>query len=56
MEKQTLKCSFCGKSQEEVRVLITGTVNFVGIDIYICNECINLCSEIVEKEISDNGE
>ena len=39
-----LKCSFCGKSQEQVRKLIAGP------GVYICDECIQLCSEIIEEE------
>ncbi len=50
MEKQAIKCSFCGKSQEQVRKLIAGT------NVYICNECIDLCSEILEDEIYDHDE
>lgn len=38
------KCSFCGKAQEEVRRLIAGP------DVYICNECIDLCQEIIEED------
>ena len=39
-----LKCSFCGKSQEQVRKLIAGP------GVYICDECIDLCNEIMEEE------
>ena len=39
-----LKCSFCGKPQEQVRKLIAGQ------GVYICDECVNLCSEIIEEE------
>jgi ATP-dependent Clp protease ATP-binding subunit ClpX len=39
-----LRCSFCGKSQEEVRKLIAGP------DVYICDECISLCNEILTEE------
>ncbi len=46
-EKQ-LRCSFCGKPQEQVRRLIAGP------NVYICNECIELCQEIVEEEFVDN--
>lgn len=41
-----LKCSFCGKSQKQVRKLIAGP------GVYICNECIELCNEIIEEEFS----
>lgn len=41
-----IRCSFCGKSQEQVRKMIAGTGN-----VYICDECIELCSEILEEEL-----
>ncbi|HEV8340164.1 MAG TPA: ATP-dependent Clp protease ATP-binding subunit ClpX, partial [bacterium] len=41
-----LKCSFCGKSQEQVRKLVAGP------GVYICDECIELCNEIVEEELA----
>ena len=44
-EKGNLKCSFCGKPQEQVRKLVAGP------GVYICDECIDLCSEIVEEEL-----
>lgn len=47
-EKKQLKCSFCGKSQEQVRRLIAGP------GVYICDECVDLCSEIIADEF-DNG-
>lgn len=43
-----LKCSFCGKSQEQVRKLIAGP------GVYICDECIDLCNEILDEELIDN--
>lgn len=46
-----LKCSFCGKSQKQVRKLIAGPGG-----VYICDECIDLCNEILEEEFSDNSE
>lgn len=46
MEKSTLKCSFCGKSQEQVKRLIAGP------NVYICDECIELCNEILEEELA----
>ena len=41
-----LKCSFCGKSQEQVRKLIAGP------GVYICDECIDLCNEILDEELA----
>ena len=46
-EKGQLKCSFCGKNQEQVRKLVAGP------GVYICDECIELCNEIIEEEIGD---
>src|ERR1700755_2072132 len=45
-----LKCSFCGKSQKQVKKLIAGP------GVYICDECIDLCNEIIEEELTDTGE
>nr|WP_187361449.1 ATP-dependent Clp protease ATP-binding subunit ClpX [Phytoactinopolyspora mesophila] len=45
-----LKCSFCGKSQKQVKKLIAGP------GVYICDECIDLCNEIIEEELSENPE
>ena len=47
---ELLKCSFCGKSQKQVRKLIAGP------GVYICDECIDLCNEIIEEELVDTGE
>lgn len=47
-EKGQLKCSFCGKTQEQVRKLVAGP------GVYICDECIELCNEIIEEELSDD--
>ena len=41
-----LQCSFCGKSQRQVRKLIAGP------GVYICDECIELCNEIIDEEFS----
>ena len=49
-EKGQLKCSFCGKSQEQVRKLVAGP------GVYICDECIELCNEIIEEEFSEDVE
>src|ERR1700741_4665089 len=45
-----LKCSFCGKSQKQVKKLIAGP------GVYICDECIDLCNEIIEEELADTTE
>lgn len=45
-----LKCSFCGKTQEQVKKLIAGP------DVYICDECVELCNEILDEEFLDNKE
>src|SRR6516162_4844653 len=45
-----LKCSFCGKSQKQVKKLIAGP------GVYICDECIDLCNEIIEEELSESPE
>jgi len=47
-EKKQLKCSFCGKTQEQVKRLVAGP------GVYICDECIELCSEIIEEEFDDS--
>jgi ATP-dependent Clp protease ATP-binding subunit ClpX len=44
-----LKCSFCGKSQEQVRKLIAGP------GVYICDECVDLCNEILDEELLDSS-
>jgi ATP-dependent Clp protease ATP-binding subunit ClpX len=44
-----LKCSFCGKSQEQVRKLIAGP------GVYICDECVDLCNEILDEELFESG-
>lgn len=46
-EKKQLKCSFCGKTQEQVKRLVAGP------GVYICDECIELCSEIIGEEFED---
>ena len=48
--KRILYCSFCGKSQEEVRKLIAGP------SVYICDECVQLCNDIIKEEIEEQGE
>lgn len=49
-EKGQLKCSFCGKTQDQVRKLVAGP------GVYICDECIDLCNEIVEEELGTEEE
>ena len=46
---ELLKCSFCGKSQKQVKKLIAGP------GVYICDECIDLCNEIIEEEVGDRS-
>jgi len=46
-DKKHLKCSFCGKSQDQVRRLIAGP------NVYICDECVELCQEIIKEEFED---
>ena len=45
-----LKCSFCGKSQKQVQQLIAGP------GVYICDECVELCNEIIEERLAEAGE
>lgn len=45
MNENSLKCSFCGKAQDEVRKLIAGPM------VYICDECVGLCNEIIDEEM-----
>ncbi|MGJ4769419.1 ATP-dependent Clp protease ATP-binding subunit ClpX [Staphylococcus aureus] len=47
-DEENLKCSFCGKDQDQVKKLVAGS------GVYICNECIELCSEIVKEELAQN--
>lgn len=49
--EERYRCSFCGKSQEQVRKLIAGPNN-----VYICDECVDVCSEIIEEEYEDEYE
>ncbi|MDD5017270.1 MAG: ClpX C4-type zinc finger protein, partial [Eubacteriales bacterium] len=46
-DQKQLKCSFCGKAQEQVRRLVAGP------GVYICNECIELCKEIIEEDYQE---
>ena len=45
---EKIRCSFCGKTQDQVRKLIAGNNN-----VFICDECIDLCSEILEEELPE---
>jgi len=47
---EILKCSFCGKSQKQVKKLIAGP------GVYICDECVDLCNEIIEEEFAEKGD
>ena len=47
IDDKQLRCSFCGKSQNEVKRLIAGP------NVYICNECVELCQDIIEEEFID---
>ena len=47
---ELLKCSFCGKSQKQVKKLIAGP------GVYICDECIELCNEIIEEEVGERSD
>jgi len=49
-ENSSLKCSFCGKSQDQVRKLIAGP------SVYICDECVELCNEIIAEELGNDEE
>ena len=49
-DRGQMKCSFCGKAQEQVRKLVAGP------GVYICDECIELCNEIIEEEFSGEEE
>ena len=46
-DRKQLRCSFCNKTQDQVRKLIAGP------NVYICDECIELCSEIIEEEFDN---
>lgn len=50
-DRKQLRCSFCNKTQDQVRKLIAGPNN-----VYICDECVEICSEIVEEEFDDDGD
>jgi len=48
-EDKLLYCSFCGKSQHEVRKLIAGP------SVYVCDECVELCNDIIKDELQDDS-
>ena len=48
-DRKQLRCSFCNKTQEQVRKLIAGP------NVYICDECIEICAEIIEEELMEAG-
>lgn len=48
IQEQKVRCSFCNKSEDQVRKLISGPDG-----VYICDECIEICSEIVEDELEE---
>lgn len=49
-EKETLRCSFCGRTSDEVRKLVAGS------NVYICDECIEVCQNIIEEELGKSGD
>ena len=49
-ERGQPKCSFCGKAQDQVKKLIAGP------GVYICDECIELCNEIIEEELGEEAD
>ncbi|HAW70689.1 MAG TPA: ATP-dependent Clp protease ATP-binding subunit ClpX, partial [Firmicutes bacterium] len=48
-EKGQLKCSFCAKAQDQVKKLIAGP------GVYICDECIELCNEIIDEDVNEQS-
>ena len=48
-DNKTVRCSFCKKTQDQVRKIIAGP------DVYICDECVDICAEIMEEEFQDFG-
>ena len=48
-DNKLLYCSFCGKSQNEVRKLIAGP------SVFICDECVDLCNDIIQEELEDQS-
>ena len=47
---EKIRCSFCNKTEDQVRKLIAGPGG-----VYICDECVEICSEIIEEELEDTG-
>lgn len=48
-DKKQLRCSFCGKPQDQVKKLIAGP------DVYICDECVGLCTDIIDEGMEDEA-
>ena len=48
-DKDTMRCSFCGRTSDEVRKLVAGP------NVYICDECVEVCERIIEDELGDIG-
>ena len=49
-QNRTIRCSFCGKTQEQVQRIIAGP------GVYICNECINICNNIIDEDLYEDEE
>ena len=49
-QNRTIRCSFCGKTQEQVQRIIAGP------GVYICNECINICNNIIDEDLYEDQE
>ena len=48
----TIRCSFCGRTQDQVRKMIAGAGNN---NVYICDECVDICADIIEEEYEDEA-
>ena len=49
-EDRVVKCSFCGKTQDQVRNIVAGP------DVFICNECVERCCEVLERGYAENNQ
>ena len=47
-EQEEIKCAFCGKTQDQVKKMIAGN------GVYICNECVDLCKQIIDQELAED--